>query len=873
MRRIKSIWGRLPDHARPLCNISSRTENGVWPLCFIHIIIQQNQKKVLALVLAFACAFTMFAGAAFTDQADITVDSEVVDTLVALGVIEGYTDGSFRPDDTVTRAEMAKMIYTVRTGRSDASAYNDDATTFTDIGDHWARGYIKYCNSLGIIAGHSATRFAPDDTVTTQEAAKMLLVTLGYDADTAGLVGAGWGTKTNALADENGLLDDVNNGTTQGLPRQYAAQIIYNAINAHTVVYRDGAYTNWNANGDDQLPTIGVRYMGLDPDAEGILVGVDEDRYGTYTVTLADKNDPQEAASGYDTYTRVPSDYSALMGQYVHVLTKDNGDETYGLYADADSSVIVSGVIGDIDDDLSALANNSTVTIDGTDYDTENVTGFWFNGDVISDLDEATAIEELASFNFTAIDNNDNDKIDIVVVTPVRIEQVTYVGSTRIGVTSNMGSTTNYDLDDNTIYDGVAKDDWVVITEDANTVEDGAVIAAAEIVSGRVSSVRTSGGNTTEVRVDGTWYKSMVANDTTAAANDVDLVVYNGYYFSAEGTSTELDIAIVTGVGNWNSLTKAREVELLFADGSTEVVNASYYDADFIGNDSDKTTEDRMVRYEIDDDKYQLTTISNKTSLDNADYTTVGATNAPEYDDDLGAITVGGTTNYFINNDAVIFVQNGDGDWSMMSGETLMNRNGFVMSSARLVLDSDGDVAYAMLKTSASVSSGDTLYAYITDVMTAENADGDTVVSFNMISADGRQEDVLTDETNSRAFSAGNVVSYAMDGDTMVDVEVVSMAAAQPVWDTRGNSVRFRSGALSSILTDDDTVIIAIDSERGTIADVTAAGSGFDSIVPAGQKDADSYYANAIFDNAATATNAAKVIIVDVDQHDASVLA
>ena len=49
----------------------------------------KNLKKILALVLAFACAFTMFAGAAFTDQADIKVKDEVVDTLVELGVIEG----------------------------------------------------------------------------------------------------------------------------------------------------------------------------------------------------------------------------------------------------------------------------------------------------------------------------------------------------------------------------------------------------------------------------------------------------------------------------------------------------------------------------------------------------------------------------------------------------------------------------------------------------------------------------------------------------------------------------------------------------------------------------------------------------------------
>ena len=67
----------------------------------------KNLKKVLALVLAFACAFTMFAGAAFTDQADIKVKSDVVDTLVSLGVIEGFEDGSFQPNGTVTRAQMA----------------------------------------------------------------------------------------------------------------------------------------------------------------------------------------------------------------------------------------------------------------------------------------------------------------------------------------------------------------------------------------------------------------------------------------------------------------------------------------------------------------------------------------------------------------------------------------------------------------------------------------------------------------------------------------------------------------------------------------------------------------------------------------------
>ena len=187
----------------------------------------------------------MFAGAAFTDQADIKA-TDAVDMLVALGVVDGFEDGSFQPNGTVTRAQMAKMIYVLRTGKSDASAYNNDKTSFTDINGHWAAGYIKYYQSLGIIAGKSSTIFAPNATVTAQEAAKMLLVTLGYNAEKAGLTGPSWAAKTNALADENGLLEDVNTSFTGPCPRQYAAQLIYNTVFAPTVVWRDDAYQHTN---------------------------------------------------------------------------------------------------------------------------------------------------------------------------------------------------------------------------------------------------------------------------------------------------------------------------------------------------------------------------------------------------------------------------------------------------------------------------------------------------------------------------------------------------------------------------------------------------------------------------------------------------
>ena len=61
-------------------------------------------------MLAFACAFTMFAGAAsFTDEADISENNrDAVELLTTLKIIKGYEDGSFDPEGTVDRAEMRR---------------------------------------------------------------------------------------------------------------------------------------------------------------------------------------------------------------------------------------------------------------------------------------------------------------------------------------------------------------------------------------------------------------------------------------------------------------------------------------------------------------------------------------------------------------------------------------------------------------------------------------------------------------------------------------------------------------------------------------------------------------------------------------------
>lgn len=108
------------------------------------------RKRLIALSMAAACAATAFAGAAFTDQSSIKVDSKVIDTLTEKNVIKGFEDGSFKPDMAVTRAQMAKMMFVLRTGSDDASYYAKDMTdTFADTAGTWSNGYVKYCQAYG----------------------------------------------------------------------------------------------------------------------------------------------------------------------------------------------------------------------------------------------------------------------------------------------------------------------------------------------------------------------------------------------------------------------------------------------------------------------------------------------------------------------------------------------------------------------------------------------------------------------------------------------------------------------------------------------------------------------------------------------------
>ncbi len=77
-------------------------------------------------------------------------------------------------------------------GVDNSALYQSVNSGLTDITSHWAKGHINYCYTTGIIAGRGTGTFDPSATVTALEAAKMLLVAVGYDPAIEGFEGADW---------------------------------------------------------------------------------------------------------------------------------------------------------------------------------------------------------------------------------------------------------------------------------------------------------------------------------------------------------------------------------------------------------------------------------------------------------------------------------------------------------------------------------------------------------------------------------------------------------------------------------------------------------------------------------------------------------
>ena len=739
----------------------------------------------------------MFAGAAFTDSADIKVDTEVVDTLVSLGVVNGYDDGSFKPNGTVTRAEMAKMIYVLRTGNSDASAYNDDKTSFTDIGSHWARGYIKYCQSLGIIAGKSNTKFVPNEKVSAQEAAKMLLVTLGYNAQKAGLVGTGWASKTNALADEAGLLEDVNTSFTAACPRQYAAQLIYNAIDAKTVVLRDGEYTDETAMGVANK-TIGEKYMGLKKTVGTLSSFSKTSGKDTYEMSLTDINENDSSTKYETSFTKVEKDYASLKYKTVKVLYKAK-DDVYGVFA-TDDNTSTTGVLADL-----KMDSDKKVKLDGTKYDLASTTTVYVDGVKVTTDGEKTIKDWVTKYGdggsnkfakpylkgtkVELLATDGSSDYSILNVTTYEIGKVSYVGSDYINVTTKGGVATQSvkrSDDDFNYPSDIKKDDYVVVTKEGNYADKKGLIEKATVVEGKVQS--TKGDN--KVQINDNWY-TMASDDVTAPKLNarVMLVVVNGYaYYVDTVTVGTDDIALLVDAGANSGVSSKKEARLIFADGTDKIVEIKKYWEDdstkgeVIQAGTDYLKAPILVTYDVSKDVYTLTKVDADDTAGYDTYVTVTGDSVKVDGSVTGTIASSdGAKNLsklYFESTGIVFVRydagvdNDDPSFKVVTGKTASNYDKS-LKGALAVANKSSNTYYAQVAmidfgTAKTGGSSDDNYLVALDDSYTSKIDGTT---YTMVKAWNGSEEKVYKSEDSVTLSAGDVFKYTEDGEDAISIE------------------------------------------------------------------------------------------------------
>jgi hypothetical protein len=192
-------------------------------------------KKVLSLVLVIAMVLSSMSFAFAGTFEDVTGDyTDAVEALVALDVINGYEDGTFRPTNTITRAEMAKILV-------EALGYGElvagSESNFSDTQGHWANGYVAIATGIGLTVGYPDGTFKPNNPITYNEAITMVVRALGYSDAT--LTGT-WPTNYKVKAIDLDLTDDVVMKTAAA-DRGGVAQLLYNALEAALVeVDEDG---------------------------------------------------------------------------------------------------------------------------------------------------------------------------------------------------------------------------------------------------------------------------------------------------------------------------------------------------------------------------------------------------------------------------------------------------------------------------------------------------------------------------------------------------------------------------------------------------------------------------------------------------------
>lgn len=145
-------------------------------------LMRVTSGTLLVLALPIAVGAAVMTDTGFTDVSATNPNYNAIMYLKSHGVISGYPDGSFKPDQTVNRAEALKIILL---GSGETVAASVDLEPFRDVPRaEWYSTYVAKAKELGVVSGYADGTFKPSQTVNLVENLKILLLTKKIDVST-----------------------------------------------------------------------------------------------------------------------------------------------------------------------------------------------------------------------------------------------------------------------------------------------------------------------------------------------------------------------------------------------------------------------------------------------------------------------------------------------------------------------------------------------------------------------------------------------------------------------------------------------------------------------------------------------------------------
>ncbi len=192
-------------------------------------------KKIIALLASAALMLSAASAFAYSDYAE----TETTKFLSALNIISGYEDGTFRPDNNITRSEIVRMLvwaqgkdygYSGLPVEEKEKLNETEPLPYPDVDiNSWDWGYWYQANSIGFINGFDDGTARPNENVTYAQLLKMLVSITGYEPYAAST--GGYPDGYIFWASETGISKGVEFMPDAKVTRKDAAQLIYNAVN------------------------------------------------------------------------------------------------------------------------------------------------------------------------------------------------------------------------------------------------------------------------------------------------------------------------------------------------------------------------------------------------------------------------------------------------------------------------------------------------------------------------------------------------------------------------------------------------------------------------------------------------------------------